>query len=64
MAIQHPTKYLTDRDLAARYRISRASVWNWCKSGIIPPPRKFGTQTRWDIAELEAHEAVLTGGVK
>jgi hypothetical protein len=27
--------FYTDRELAARYRVCRSTVWNWAKAGIV-----------------------------
>lgn len=52
-------KYASDKFLADRYEVSRATIWRWAKEGRIPKPRKIapGT-TRWLMAEIEAAEEV------
>lgn len=56
-ATQQPT-YLTDRQAAARYSVSRNTVWRWAKDGTFPKPAQLSPQcTRWRLADLEAWEA-------
>lgn len=53
-----PALFLTDRDIAARFSISRNSVWRLVKTGQLPAPIKlFAGSTRWKLSELEAFEA-------
>lgn len=56
--MQNDDRYLTDRELAARYSISRATVWQWVKQAYLPPPVRLtpGT-TRWRLSEIERNEA-------
>ena len=50
-------KYVSDKQLAEQFGVSRATVWNWSKTGYLPAPRKIGPNTtRWDAAEIERHE--------
>jgi len=51
-------QYLTDKDTANRYTVSRGTIWRWIREGDFPQPVKFGaSSTRWHLAELEAWEA-------
>ncbi len=53
-------KFLTDSDLAARYSISRATVWRWANAGRLPAPVRLGeATTRWNLSEVERHEQGL-----
>lgn len=46
-------EYLTDRHLAARFAVSRNTVWRWARSGDLPKPVKLGSGvTRWRIADI------------
>lgn len=55
--------YLADRDLAARYRVSRVTVWRWCRQGLLPTPIKLSAQcSRWLFSEVEAYEQRLLAG--
>lgn len=51
--------FLSDADLAERYRISRASVWRWarCNPGFPPAVRLSPGCTRWRASEVRAWEA-------
>lgn len=53
-----PPAYLTDRQAATRYSVSRNTVWRWAKDGGFPKPVQLSPQcTRWRLADLEAWEA-------
>ena len=55
--------WLSDLDVAARYGVSRITIWRWARTGRIPQPLKIGPNTsRWNSAELEAHDARLMAG--
>lgn len=50
--------YVTDKFLAARYGVCRATIWQWSKTGNLPRPLRLGPScTRWSLAEIERHEA-------
>lgn len=51
-------RYLTDRDLMARFGVARPTIWRWLADGILPRPVHLtpGT-TRWRLADIEAFEA-------
>ncbi len=51
-------KYLSDLDLAIRYKVSRVTPWRWAKKGTFPSPVKLGPNcTRWKLSSIEAWEA-------
>ena len=53
-----PTLFLSDREVAQRYSVSRRTIWRWVKEVEgFPHPIKIaiGT-TRWSIKDLEAYE--------
>lgn len=54
--------YLSDRDLAARWNVSRATPWDWAKNKPdFPKPIKLSERcTRWKLAEIEAWEVTQT----
>ena len=54
-------RYLTDREVAAWYSCSRATVWRKARLGQIPKPVQFHGMTRWDVRDLEAHSAAVRG---
>lgn len=50
--------FLSDADLAERYRISRASVWRWARCNGFPPAIRLSPGcTRWRASEVAAWEA-------
>jgi prophage regulatory protein len=53
-------QFLTDSDLAARYGISRATVWRWTSAGRLPPPIRLGeATTRWPLEGVLQYEQKL-----
>lgn len=52
-------KFLTDKDVAERYSIGRATVWRWVKTAPgFPSPVKLAGSTRWRLEDLIAWESV------
>lgn len=50
-------QYLSDRELATRYEVSRVTPWRWAKKGAFPSPVKLGPNcTRWKLSDVEAWE--------
>ncbi|RHZ95342.1 AlpA family phage regulatory protein [Cereibacter sphaeroides] len=50
--------YLTDKQVAERYGVSRATIWRWVKTGTFPRPVTFSPGcVRWSEAEVLAWEA-------
>lgn len=51
------TRYLTDRQVAERYNVHRATPWRWAQAGHFPKPVQIspGT-TRWKLEDLERHD--------
>lgn len=50
--------YLTDRDVAARYRVGRATPWRWANEGTFPKPVKLTPGcTRWRLADIQKWES-------
>lgn len=55
-------QWLSDRDLAQRYSVSRITIWRWSKAGQLPKPRKLGgNTTRWYAPDIEAHDNRVRG---
>lgn len=54
--------WLSDKDLASRYSVSRITIWRWARAGTIPKPHKIapGT-TRWAADEIAENEDRLRG---
>ena len=47
--------YFKDTQLAARYNVTRATIWRWAREGRIPKPVSLSPGcTRWEGAELDA----------
>jgi len=50
--------YVRDTDLAARYSISRSTVWRWVNRGLLPAPIQLSDCcTRWRLDQIEARDA-------
>lgn len=53
-------QFISDHKVAAMFGVSKATVWRWASTGLLPKPIKLGPNTtRWRIADLEAHEVKL-----
>ena len=51
-------KFISDKQVAGRYEVSRATIWRWVKEGHVPPPVKFTPGcTRWRLSDLQTWEA-------
>jgi len=50
-------RYLTDRDLVARFSVSRATIWRWVSEGFLTPVRLTPGTTRFLLADIETFEA-------
>lgn len=47
------TMLITDKIVASMASVSRATVWNWASSGLIPKPRRLGPRcSRWELGEI------------
>ncbi len=50
--------HLSDKAVAIRFEISRATVWRWVKENKFPKPIKLSPgSTRWKLSDIEAWEA-------
>lgn len=50
--------YLRDTDLAARYSVSRSTIWRWVRRGLLPEPVQISNCcTRWKLDAIEARDA-------
>lgn len=48
----------TDKQIAQRLGISRATTWRWVKNGHFPKPIKISAGcTRWRLTDLEKWES-------
>lgn len=51
-------KFLSDKDLAKRFGVARATPWRWVQSGTFPAPVKLSPNcTRWRLSDVEAWES-------
>ena len=52
-----PTTYLTDRDLASRFGVTRQTVWRWARADDFPKPLSLSAGTsRWRLEDIERWE--------
>ncbi|QSR35217.1 AlpA family transcriptional regulator [Marinobacterium iners] len=51
-----PKQYYSDKTLATRYDVSRATIWRWVREGHLPKPFKINGSTRWSSDDLEKWE--------
>ncbi len=50
--------YLTDRQVAERYGVSRTTIWLWKRKGDFPKAVRLSAgMTRWRLSDIEAWEA-------
>lgn len=56
--------YMTDRQVAARYAVTRTTVWKWRKTDpSFPEPVQLSPGcTRWRLEDIEAWEKSKTNG--
>jgi prophage regulatory protein len=54
-------KFLTDVEVANRYKVHKVTIWRWAKNNKIPIPVKISDRcTRWKLRELEKWEEKLS----
>ena len=50
--------YLTDKQVAERYNVGRATAWRWVQEENFPKPIKLSAGcTRWKLSDIEKWEA-------
>ncbi len=50
-------EFLTDREVAKRYKVQKQTVWRWAKSSAyFPRPFKIEGTTRWSSHELDEYD--------
>jgi prophage regulatory protein len=49
---------LTDHQVAARFGVSRSTIWRWQREGDFPKAVRLGPGlTRWRLSDLEVWES-------
>lgn len=49
--------FLSDKIVAGRYGVSRATIWRWAQTGRFPQPVKLSPGcTRWRSSDIEQWE--------
>ena len=62
MADKPEPSFFSDKQLSARYSISRVTLWRWCERGDFPQPIKLSSGcTRWRSDDVAAWEAQRGG---
>jgi len=57
MQTQYDT-FHSDKQVAQRYEVGRATVWRWVKDSDFPKPVRLSPGcTRWKLSDLEEWEA-------
>lgn len=52
----------SDKELAARYRVTRQTIWRWVREGVMPAPLRIGkAATRWEDAAIQKWEQSKRG---
>ncbi len=47
-------QYISDVQLAEIFSVSRATIWRWAASGILPQPLKLSPGcTRWRLDQIK-----------
>lgn len=50
-------QYLSDKQLAQRFGVSRPTVWRWARSDGFPKPYALSPGcTRWKLSDIEEWE--------
>lgn len=50
--------YLSDKRVAERFDVSRATIWRWAQAGRLPQPVKLSPGcSRWRSSDIAAWEA-------
>ena len=57
--------YFADKSLAARYQVTRQTIWRWVREGNFPPPIQLGkAAVRWHEADILLWEQSKQVGAK
>ena len=55
-------RFLTLKEVRARYGVSHGTIYGRIKAGEFPAPLKFGKSSRWRLSELADWERSLPRG--
>ena len=55
------SQYLTANELAELLQVTRCTVYNWVRKGILPCGFKIGKCRRWDYSEIENSIKIMKG---
>lgn len=62
--MQSQNAFLSDKNVAHRFGVSRATIWRWSQTGDFPKPVKLSVHcTRWRSQDIEKWEESRFGGV-
>ncbi|MFT6225950.1 MAG: prophage regulatory protein [Paracoccaceae bacterium] len=51
-------QYISDKQAAARYHVTRQTIWRWVRDRKFPAPVSLSPGcTRWRLSDIEAWEA-------
>ena len=53
------TKFFKEKEVAERFNISRSSIKNYVRNGVMPAPKKIGGSRRWSEEQLQEFEQSL-----
>jgi predicted DNA-binding transcriptional regulator AlpA len=54
----HPTRMLSEADLASRWQVSRRTVQRWRQAGHLPKPFRIGRKFLYRIESIDDFEAM------
>lgn len=57
--IETAPRWVIVRDLCARFRVSKTTIWDWVAQGKLPKPYHLGEKAVWRPADIDAAEARL-----
>jgi len=49
--------YVSDKQLAQRYSVTRKTIWSWVSTGLLPRPKRLSPKcTRWRLDQIEQRD--------
>jgi predicted DNA-binding transcriptional regulator AlpA len=52
-------RYLNAREVCARFRIAKSTLYLWITQGRLPKPHHIGVKALWRVEEIDAAEQRL-----